>query len=157
MSGKCVTRTLGGAKRLSRFDLSHTCLTSLISRHRAVALLQGYPAGSLPLQCTRTRCQRTIDATRQEEQTMPEDAATHSFTEIVGFEPTAVGCVLVRLRSDQGKETRVKVPRELLGRLTYVTTSAYHTLVQPVETPPTSADDISGGRPFGSLENVGIT
>ena len=41
---------------------------------------------------------------------MPEDAATHSFTEIVGFEPTADGCVLVRLRSDQGKETRVKSP-----------------------------------------------
>jgi hypothetical protein len=87
---------------------------------------------------------------------MPEDVATHRIAEVVGFEPTPDGCVLIRFRDDQGNETHVKVPKELLGRLTDVTASAYHTLVQPAEA-PTSPDDISGGRPFGSLENVGIT
>ncbi len=87
---------------------------------------------------------------------MPEEAATHKIAEIVGFEPMPEGGVLIRFRDDKGNETGVRVPKELLGRLSDVTASAYHTLVQPTQT-PASPDDISGGRPFGSRENVGIT
>jgi len=87
---------------------------------------------------------------------MPEETETHRIADVVGVEPTPDGCVLIRLRDDQGNETRIKVPKELLGRLADVAASACHALVQPTET-PASPDDISGGRPFGSREIVGIT
>jgi len=70
-----------------------------------------------------------MEAARKESK-MPRKLTTERIAEVIGFEPLTDGCAYIVFRDVGGTEYGVKVPKELLARLTIVSASAFHDLAQ---------------------------
>lgn len=84
---------------------------------------------------------------------MPEKVATQRIAEIVGFDPLDDGTCYLIFREIGGTEYGVKIPKELLGRLTIVSSSAYHTLVESADK-PTPLGELPAAQAFGLWNSV---